>query len=62
MISAIKYISEKENTSKDLHFYLANKINKSYQYEYIDLGVEIDDIFTSFNIALERVDLYGSTE
>lgn len=62
MISAIKYISEKENTSGNLHFYLANQYLNSFTYNYKDLGVEIEDIFSSFNIALERIDLYGQSE
>ena len=62
MISAIKYISEKENANSILHFYLANRIDDSYLYEYDDLGVEIEEIFSSFNIALERIDLYGGKE
>jgi predicted ATPase len=62
MISAIKYISEKENTSGNLHFYLANQYQNSFTYNYKDLGVEIEDIFSSFNIALERIDLYGQSE
>jgi predicted ATPase len=61
MISAIKYISEKEQTSKDLHFYLA-KLKSGFSYEYTDLGVEIEEIFSSFNIALKRIDLYGETD
>lgn len=62
MISAIKYISEKEKISENLHFYLANKNEDSFTYNYKDLGVEIEDIFSSFNIALERIDLYGQSE
>lgn len=62
MISAIKYISEKESISNNLHFYLANQHEKSFTYDYQDLGVEIEDIFSSFNIALERIDLYGQSE
>lgn len=62
MISAIKYISEKEDVSSKLHFYLAKQSSETFLYDYIDLGVEIEDIFTSFNIALERIDLYGKTE
>jgi len=62
MISAIKYISEKEQASSNLHFYLAQQDKNTFTYNYIDLGVEIDEIFSSFNIALERIDLYGRTE
>ena len=62
MISAIKYISEKENSSENLHFYLANQYQNSFTYNYKDHGVEIEDIFSSFNIALERIDLYGQSE
>jgi len=62
MISAIKYISKKENSSKDLNFYLATKYKNTYTYNYKNLGIEIEDIFSSFNIALERIDLYGQSE
>jgi predicted ATP-dependent endonuclease of OLD family len=62
MISAIKYISEKEKTSSILHFYLAEKTDGSFEYEYKDLGTDIEGIFSSFNIAFERIDLYGATE
>ncbi|KAA6346012.1 hypothetical protein EZS27_006437 [termite gut metagenome] len=62
MISAIKYISEKEKTSSILHFYLAEKVDNSFEYEYRDLGTDIEDIFSSFNIAFDRIDLYGVTE
>ncbi len=62
MISAIKYISEKEKVTNNLHFYIAERIENSYTYNYKDLGVEIEDIFSSFNIAIERIDLYGKTE
>ncbi len=62
MISAIKYISKKENSCKDLNFYLATKYKKTYTYNYKNLGIEIDEIFASFNIALERIDFYGQSE
>ncbi|WP_426063218.1 AAA family ATPase [Flavobacterium sp. DSP2-3-1] len=58
MVSAIRIISEKEDTLSDLNFYLAEKINK-YSYDYRHLGIEIDPIFESFNIALDRMNLYG---
>ncbi len=62
MISAIKYISEKESVDSDLNFYLAKRRSNGYKYSYKNLGTDIEDIFTSFNIALERIDQYGATE
>jgi predicted ATPase len=62
MISAIKYISEKEEVSNNLNFYLAKKHENSFTYNYERLGTEIEQIFASFNIAFERIDLYGKKE
>ncbi len=62
MISAIRYISEKEEVDKTLHFYLAEREKDSFLYNYVDQGVDIENIFSSFNIALERIDMYGKTE
>lgn len=59
MISALRYISEREGTLDQLNFYLAGKDENSYQYIYKHLGTEIDEIFGSFNIAMERISLYG---
>jgi predicted ATP-dependent endonuclease of OLD family len=59
MVSAIKYISAKEGVEDKLHFYLAAKIGDSYLYDYEHLGTEIDPIFGSFNIAIDRIKLYG---
>ncbi|HRE77903.1 MAG TPA: AAA family ATPase [Flavobacterium sp.] len=56
-ISAIRYISEKENSLNSVNFYLAKKSGVSYKYE--DLGIKIDPIFESFNIALDRIEKYG---
>lgn len=58
MISALKYISEKEKVSDNLNFYLAEKTAKE-TYTYKALGTEIDDIFGSFNIAIDRINQYG---
>jgi len=63
MISAIKYISMKEKTEKNLNFYLAEKdLKSSFMYNFKHKGLDIEDIFSSFNIAFERMDLYGKTE
>jgi len=56
-ISAIRYISEKEENLDAVNFYLANK--DSLKYSYKNLGKEIDPIFESFNIALDRIEKYG---
>ncbi len=59
MVSAIKYISEKENVAQNLNFYLAFRSEGKFHYDYAHLGNEIDPIFDSFNIAIERINQYG---
>lgn len=59
MVSAIRYISEKENTLDKVNFYLAEKSDLPFQYNYTFLEQEIDPIFESFNIAIERINKYG---
>lgn len=60
MVAAIRSIAEKEEMLGNTHFYLAEKNMDSSRYVYNDLGQEIGDIFRSFNIALDRIKLYGS--
>jgi predicted ATP-dependent endonuclease of OLD family len=60
MVSAIKYISLKEEVASRLNFYLAEKANSSFTYNYRSLGNEIDPIFESFNIAIDRIHQYGN--
>lgn len=59
MVSAIKYISEKEGVSDRVNFYLAKKRPDGYTYDYKALKTDIEDIFSSFNIAIERINQYG---
>lgn len=59
MVSAIRYISEKEGILDNVNFYLAEKERETFSYSYKDLGKEIDPIFGSFNIALDRINQYG---
>lgn len=61
MISAIKYISKKEEIDNNLNFYLAEKGLES-TYIYKSLDTEIDEIFKSFNIAIDRINLYGALD
>ena len=62
MVSAIKYIAQKEKVADSLNFYLAHKLPNTYRYYYIDLQRNIDPIFESFNIALDRINQYGIDE
>lgn len=63
MVSAIKYISEKEQTTSSLNYYLAEQVElQSPYYIYKDLGTDINSIFKSFNIALDRINQYGVAE
>lgn len=60
MISAIKYISEKQQTTQNLEYYLAEQTKDNpYLFNYKSLGTNIDPIFESFNIALDRINQYG---
>lgn len=62
MISAIKYISEKENISDNLTFYVAEEVESEGfgKYKFKNLGKDIEEIFSSFNIALDRINQYGA--
>ncbi len=60
MVSAIKYIAEKQKVDKNLNFYLAEKTKNEYIYKYKHLGIDIEPIFGSFNIAMERINKYGA--
>jgi predicted ATP-dependent endonuclease of OLD family len=60
MVSAIKHIAEKEGIISNLNFYLAEQVKNKFTYNYRHLGTDIDPIFGSFNIALERIHEYGS--
>lgn len=64
MVSAIKYISEKEKISDSITFYIANEIDSEGfgKYQFKNLGTDIEEIFSSFNIALDRINLYGATD
>ena len=59
MVSAIKYIAEKEGIQNNVNFYLAEKLDKEYSYNYTLLKQDIEPIFASFNIAIDRINKYG---
>ena len=62
MVSAIRYISEEEGILDSVNFYLADKSDKKYSYNYRWLGHDIEPIFESFNIALSRINEYGVSD
>lgn len=62
MVSAIKYIAEKEGVDDGLNFYLAERVDGSYSYNYTALQTDISDIFSSFNISFERINQYSLSD
>ena len=60
MVAAIQSIAVKEEVIEDTIFYLAHKEKDDLSYEFVDKGTDIGDIFTSFNIALSRIEQYGT--
>lgn len=60
MVAAIQSIARKEGVIDNTVFYLTQKEKDEVRYAFVDKGVEIDDIFTSFNIALSRIETYGA--
>lgn len=61
MVSAIKHISTKQDVIHSTHFYLAKNSSTRYMYTFEDLEQDIEPIFESFNIAFERIEMYGDT-
>lgn len=61
MVSAIKYICQKEKISEALNFYLAREADND-KFIYESLGVNIEPVFESFNVALDRIDQYGVSD
>ena len=62
MVAAIQRIAQKENVIDRTHFYQTFSQPDSFQYVFKDLGGSIAEIFESFNIALSRIQSYGTNE
>lgn len=58
MVSALKYITEKEGNPDVLNFYLAEQRETEYKYDYRHLGTDIDAIFDSYNKFYGKLDSY----
>lgn len=61
MVAAIQSIAQKEEVIDKTVFYLAQREKDEPRYIFSDKGTEISDIFTSFNIALSRIEQYGNS-
>lgn len=62
-VAAIKAIAKKEQILDETNFYLAQSVDDDgFQYAFKSLGSDIEPIFDSFNIALERIQQYGDTD
>lgn len=61
MVSALRYISEKEETLERLAFYNAVSTKENpYAFDYEDLGTDIEPIFASFNKSFDLIKRYGA--
>ena len=58
MVSAIRYISEKEGILNKTHFYLAEQREGAELFDYKDLGNDIDPVFESFNKSYKTLQKY----
>lgn len=61
MVAAIQSIAQKEDVIDKTVFYLAQREKDDPRYIFSDKGTDISDIFTSFNIALSRIEQYGNS-
>lgn len=60
MVEAIRQISSREGVAENTNFYVAKEDKENplrFNYEY--LGQDVSEIFESFNVALDRIELYG---
>lgn len=60
MVSAIKYISESEDVAENTRFYLAEPSENDAQYEYGNLGNDINPVFDSFNQSFSTLEKYAT--
>ena len=60
MVAAIRSIAEREQVLDKTNFYISEPSGQSNTYCYKALGTDISEIFTSFNIALDRIQAYGT--
>jgi ABC-type cobalamin/Fe3+-siderophores transport system ATPase subunit len=61
MVAAIQSIAQKEEVINNTVFYIAQKDKDDVRYNFVDIGTDISDIFTSFNLAISRIEMYGTS-
>ena len=62
MVMAIKYIAKKElEDDSSVNFYVAKNFDK-YRFNFENSKDDIEPIFSSFNISLDKINEYGSSE
>ena len=61
MVAALRAIAEHEQVLNKTHFYIAEQTAQDGCYSYKNLGGDISEVFTSFNIALSRIESYGTS-
>ena len=59
MVSAIRYIAEKEGFLDDTRFYLAESEADVSCFEYKNLGSDIEPVFESFNESFATIQKYA---
>jgi len=59
MLNAIRRVANVEEVP-DLHFYLADEVSPilKYEFDYLDLGRNVEPIFAKFNLAADRTESY----
>ena len=61
MVSALRYIAEKQRLLDDVTFYMTEEDqHETGKYNYKNTGTEIEPQFESFNKSLDKLDEYGS--
>ena len=58
MVSAIRYISEKEGLLNTTRFYLAEQSESTDSFYYKNLGCDIEPVFESFNKSFDTLQKY----
>lgn len=59
MVSAIKAITSAMALNDKVNFYIAIKETDAQSYSFKELQTDVEDIFGSFNKALDRIDFYS---